>query len=74
MAAFLFSPIFGSYGSKIGLKLLYNSGAFIQAISGIMFGFLEYVDDTSTFIGISYFLRQSTMIKQNLQIVIKNMF
>lgn len=57
MAAFIFSPIFGRFGTKIGLKLLYNCGAFIQATCGILFGFLEFVDNTDAFIGISYFLR-----------------
>jgi MFS family permease len=57
LAAFLFSPIFGRYGTKVGLKLLYNTGAFVQALAGIGFGFLEYIDDTTTFLGISYLLR-----------------
>jgi MFS family permease len=30
LAAFIFAPIFGRFGSKIGPKLLYNVGAYVQ--------------------------------------------
>ena len=58
MAAFLFAPIFGRYGTKIGLKLLYNTGSFVQSIAGILFGCLDYVQDPGLFLGLSYTLRQ----------------
>lgn len=57
LAAFIFAPIFGRYGAQIGPKILYNAGAFTQGIVGISFGFLEYVQDTGAFIGLSYLLR-----------------
>ena len=58
MAAFLTAPFFGRYGSQIGPKLLYNTGAFVQAFAGISFGCLDYIDDNlSAFLGLSYFLR-----------------
>ena len=57
LAAFLLAPIFAKFGSRIGPKLLYNAGGFLQGISGIAFGFLEYVDDLPTFLGLSYFFR-----------------
>jgi hypothetical protein len=57
MAAFITAPFFGRYGSVLGPKLLYNSGAFVQALAGISFGFLDYIDDTATFLGLSYTLR-----------------
>jgi len=57
LAAFIFSPIFGRYGTKFGLKFLYNAGAFIQAFAGIGFGFLDYIQDAKMFLGISYLLR-----------------
>ena len=57
LAAFLFAPIFGRYGTAIGPKLLYNTGGFVQGLSGIAFGLLDYVQDTVAFIGLSYFLR-----------------
>jgi len=58
MAAFLFAPIFGRYGTKIGLKLLYNTGSFVQSIAGILFGCLDYVQHPGLFLGLSYTLRQ----------------
>jgi MFS family permease len=57
LAAFLFAPIFGRYGAKIGPKLLYNAGAFTQGIVGLSFGFLVYIDDVGVFLGLSYLLR-----------------
>jgi MFS family permease len=57
LAAFLFAPIFGRWGSKIGPKLLYNAGAFLQGFCGIAFGFLTYVNGANLFIGLSYLLR-----------------
>jgi hypothetical protein len=57
LAAFISSPIFGAYGEKIGAKLLYNSGSFLEAICGILFAFLEYVPNIAAFIGLSYLLR-----------------
>ncbi len=57
MAAFLFAPVFGRWGAKIGPKLLYNSGAYLQGICGVAFGFLTYIDGANLFIGLSYLLR-----------------
>ena len=57
LAAFLFAPIFGRYGSKIGPKILYNCGAFLQGICGLCFGFLTYIEGANLFIGLSYLLR-----------------
>ena len=57
LAAFLTAPFFGRYGNIIGPKILYNSGAFLQAICGIAFGFLTYVNGADLFIGLSYLLR-----------------
>jgi len=57
LAAFIFSTIFGKFSAKIGPKLVYNIGAFAQAIIGIIFGFLKYVQDVTTFLGLSYLLR-----------------
>jgi hypothetical protein len=36
MAAFLTAPLFGRYGSQLGPKLLYNTGAFAQALVSIL--------------------------------------
>ena len=57
LAAFLFAPFFGRYGSKIGPKILYNFGAFTQGFVGITFGFLVYIENAGAFLGLSYLLR-----------------
>ena len=57
MAAFLAAPLFGIYGARIGAKVLYNVGAFVQAICGIAFAFLTYINSTAAFLGLSYLLR-----------------
>ena len=57
LAAFLSAPVFGVYGTKIGAKLLYNFGAFLQPLCGLAFAFLDYVENTAAFLGLSYLLR-----------------
>ena len=57
LAAFIFAPIFGRVGHKIGAKLLYNFGAYLQALSAIALGLLYYIEDVNLFIGLSYMLR-----------------
>ena len=57
MAAFISAPVFGVYGTKIGAKLLYNFGAFLQPLCGLAFAFLDYVENTAAFLGLSYLLR-----------------
>ena len=47
LAAFLFGPIFGTYGERIGPKLLFNLGGLTQGIVGIMFGSLDYIGNTT---------------------------
>jgi len=57
LSLFIFSPIFGRYGSTIGPKLCFNVGAVSQGVSGFLFAFLPYIDSVDLFIGISYLLR-----------------
>ena len=57
LAAFIAALFFGRYGSQIGPKLLYNTGASGKALAGLSFGFLDYIADTATFLGLSYALR-----------------
>ena len=57
LAAVISAPIFGKYGTRIGPKLLYSGGAVVLGVCGVLFGFLEYVDDVNLFIGLSYLLR-----------------
>ena len=56
LAAFLFAPLCGKFGAKIGVKYLYKIGAFLQASVGFLFGFLVYVDNTIIFLALSYIL------------------
>lgn len=51
------SPIFGKYGSKLGVKACFNIGAVMQGVSGFLFAFLPMFKDVGTFIGLSYLLR-----------------
>ena len=57
LAAFFFAPLFGRYGEKIGAKTLFKVGTFTNALMGIAFGFLSFIDDATMFISLSYFLR-----------------
>lgn len=57
LSLFLFSPIFGKYGPKIGPKRCFNLGAVMQGVSGFLFAFLPYTNSTGMFIGLSYLLR-----------------
>ncbi len=57
LASFIFSPIFAHYGPVIGPKLVYNIGSFSQGIDTILFGFLEFANNTNWFIWVSYLLR-----------------
>ena len=59
LTAFIFSPVFAQFGSKIGLKLLYNAGAIILGIAAISMGLLEYVDNTVAFLALSYACRSA---------------
>ena len=38
-------------------KRLINFGGILQALTGICFGLLEYVQGTAAFLGLSYFFR-----------------
>eukprot|EP00095_Tigriopus_kingsejongensis_P010457 snap_masked-scaffold1863_size26100-processed-gene-0.1 protein:Tk10457 transcript:snap_masked-scaffold1863_size26100-processed-gene-0.1-mRNA-1 annotation:"chromaffin granule amine" len=57
LAAFLSAPVFAKYGNRIGPKLLYNTGALVQGVQAICFGFLVYAENTAVFLGLSYLLR-----------------
>ena len=57
LSLFVFSPIFGKYGSRIGPKICFDCGSVMQGVSGIMFAFLLYCDGVALFIGFSYLLR-----------------
>lgn len=57
LTVFIVSPIYGKYINKIGPKLMFNLGIFTTATTCIMFGFLDRVDDTNAFIGLSFLIR-----------------
>ena len=57
MAAFFGTPLFGAYSSKIGARRIFLGGAIGIAVTTILFGFLDYVTDTETFIVLSYLIR-----------------
>ena len=57
LSLFIFSPVFGKYGPRIGPKTCFNLGAVLQGVSGFLFAFLPYLNTTASFIGLSYFLR-----------------
>ena len=52
LAAFLFGPIFGTYGERIGPKLLFNLGGLTQGLVGIVFGSLDYIENTAGLCGL----------------------
>ena len=57
LAAFLAGPIFVKFGTRIGLRHLFITGAISHTISMVLFGFLSYVDNTLVFMILSYLLR-----------------
>ena len=57
LTLFICGPIFGRYGSKIGAKFCFISGAVLEGVSAVLFAFLMYCENTGTFIGLSYVLR-----------------
>ena len=40
-------PVFGTYGVRIGPKLLFNLGGLTQGVVGILFGSLDFVQNTA---------------------------
>ena len=57
LTAFIFAPLFGRYGGKVGAKVLFIFGAFTQGIVGILFGFLDFVQTATPFLSLSYIFR-----------------
>ena len=57
LAAFIFSPIIGTYGGKIGPKTILCGGAFIQAVVAYLFGLLDFIEPVWPFLMLSYLLR-----------------
>ncbi|MCL4158758.1 UNVERIFIED_CONTAM: hypothetical protein GTU68_050739 [Idotea baltica] len=57
LVVFIFSPIYGKFLNRVGVKLVNNTGIFTVGICCILFGFLDKIDDTSSFIGFSFAIR-----------------
>jgi len=57
LASFIFAPLFGRFGDKIGAKLMYNIAGMMQGASALAFGFLSFVDNVSVFLALSYTIR-----------------
>ena len=57
LSLFLFSPVFGKFGARIGAKTCFNVGAVLQGVSGFLFAFLPHLHHVGAFIGLSYLLR-----------------
>lgn len=57
LVAFLFSPVFGKIVERYGTKLLLSCGMLSSAVALIFFGLLDFIDDRTTFIVLSFILR-----------------
>ncbi|XP_076030715.1 MFS-type transporter SLC18B1-like [Oratosquilla oratoria] len=57
LTVFLVSPIYGRYLSRVGAKFMFNAGIFTTSTTCILFGFLDRIDDTRAFIGLSFAVR-----------------
>jgi len=57
LTVFIVCPIYGTYLNKIGPKFMFNAGIFTTATTCILFGFLDRIDDGTTFIALSFLIR-----------------
>ncbi|KAK8750477.1 hypothetical protein OTU49_014848 [Cherax quadricarinatus] len=57
LTVFIVSPIYGNYLNKIGPKFMFNAGIFTTATTCILFGFLDRINNTTAFIGLSFAIR-----------------
>ena len=57
LSVFVFSPIFAKYIPKLGAKLCLCFGYLLASFSGILFGFLPYIQEATIFIFLSLVLR-----------------
>ncbi|TRY70790.1 hypothetical protein TCAL_04819 [Tigriopus californicus] len=57
LSLFIFSPIFGKYGPRLGAKLCFTTGSIFQGVSGFLFAFLPLLKNCEVFITLSYVLR-----------------
>lgn len=57
LVAFFVAPMTGSMSDKFSVKTLLLVGGSLQGLAGFSLGFLDYVQDTKVFLGLSYMLR-----------------
>ena len=57
LTVFLVSPIYGRFMTRWGPKFINNAGIFTVSVMCILFGFLDRINDTNTFIGCSFAVR-----------------
>lgn len=57
LTVFLVSPIYGRFMTRLGPKLINNAGIFIVSVMCIVFGFLDRIKNSDTFIGFSFAVR-----------------
>jgi len=53
----IFSPIFGKYIGYLGSRRLFIYGTFVAGATNILFGFLEWVEDSTSFLALSLSIR-----------------
>ena len=57
LSAFLTSPLFAKYGSKMNPAYVYIPGSAIQAVCTLLFGILAYIEHLYLFLTIAHILR-----------------
>ncbi|CAL4105536.1 unnamed protein product, partial [Meganyctiphanes norvegica] len=51
------TPIYGKYINSVGPKRMYVTGIYLVAIYNVFLGFIDHVDGTEAFIGVSLLLQ-----------------
>ena len=59
LSLFIFSPVFGKYTTKLGVKSCLCFGSVLESLSGFLFVFLSYFQSANLFIFVSSVLRFS---------------
>ncbi|KAK7065899.1 hypothetical protein SK128_024985, partial [Halocaridina rubra] len=57
LTVFIVSPIYGKFLNTLGAKFINNAGIFTVSVMSIVFGFLDRIEDTNTFVGLSFAVR-----------------
>ncbi|KAG0716838.1 MFS-type transporter SLC18B1 [Chionoecetes opilio] len=57
LTVFLVSPVYGRFMTRWGPKFINNAGIFTVSVMCILFGFLDRINDTNSFIGCSFAVR-----------------